>query len=227
MRFTSVLYLFVFVKRQPAFPLRSASRRVSSLSSFTSFTSLTSSNSLSSSCHRHVTKNPSPHPPQNQQLQTVTPATPLESAFPKTPGCLHQRFPSWNSPPRHTNLIRTFSFHALTWNPFCNPFVLIFIHVMGGYPLPNLPTFKRSNVFPSLSCPPTSHQSPTTLLSEPLPARRECIERTIGSGGPSRQTFLRPEFRCFRLRRRVRWASFFVVGSSSSRASRFFVPTNN
>src|SRR6266481_6560686 len=26
------------------------------------------------------------------------------------------------------------SFHALTWNPFCNPFVFIFIHVMGGTP---------------------------------------------------------------------------------------------
>src|SRR5229473_4083348 len=24
------------------------------------------------------------------------------------------------------------SFHALTWNPFCNPFVFIFMHVMGG-----------------------------------------------------------------------------------------------
>src|SRR6266851_6276502 len=162
MQFTSVLYLFVFVKRQPAFPLRSASRRVSSLPSFTSFASLTSSNSLSSSCHRHVTKNPSQQPLQNQQLQTVTPATPLESAFTKTAGYLYQRFPSWNSPPRHSNLIRALSFHALTWNPFCNPFVLIFIHVMGGVPPPqpaNLQTFQRSNVFPSLSCPPVSHQS--------------------------------------------------------------------
>ena len=152
-----MLYLFVFVKRQPAFPLRSASRRVSTLSSFTSFASLTSSNSLSSSCHRHVTKNPSQQPLQNQQLQTVTPATPLESAFTKTAGCLHQRFPFWNSPPRHTNLSRTFSFHALTWNPFCNPFVLIFIHVMGGYPLPNLQTFQR---VPEPFLP--SHQSPVT-----------------------------------------------------------------
>ncbi len=24
------------------------------------------------------------------------------------------------------------SFHALTWNPFCNPFVFIFMHVVGG-----------------------------------------------------------------------------------------------
>ncbi len=225
-----MVYLFVFVKRQPAFPLRSASRRVSSLPSFTSFASLTSSNSLSSSCHRHVTKNPSQQPLQNQQLQTVTPATPLESAFTKTAGCLHQRFPFWNSPPRHTNLSRALSFHALTWNPFCNPFVLIFIHVMGGYPLPNLPTFKPSNV-PTFQRVPEpflpSHQSPVTLLSEPLPVRKECIERTIGSAGPSRQTFLRPEFRCFRLRRRVRWVSSLGVGSSSSRASPFFVPTNN
>ena len=132
MQFTSVLYLFVFVKRQPAFPLRSASRRVSSLPSFTSFAFLTCSNSLSSSWHRHVTKNPSQQPLQNQQLQTVTPATPLESAFTKTAGCLHQRFPFWNSPPRHTNLSRALSFHALTWNPFCNPFVFKFMHVVGG-----------------------------------------------------------------------------------------------
>jgi hypothetical protein len=75
--------------------------------------------------------------------------------------------------------------------------------------------------------PVTNHQPPATLLSEPLPVRRECIGRTIGSGGPSRQTFLRPEFRCFRLRRRVRWVSSLGVGSSSSRASPFFVPTNN
>ena len=39
------------------------------------------------SCFRHVTKNPSPQPLQNQQLQTVTPATPLESAFTKTAEC--------------------------------------------------------------------------------------------------------------------------------------------
>src|SRR5260370_20695055 len=35
---------------------------------------------------RHVTKIPSPQPLQNQQLQTVTLATPLESAFTKTAG---------------------------------------------------------------------------------------------------------------------------------------------
>jgi len=26
------------------------------------------------------------------------------------------------------------SFHALTWNPFCNPFVFKFMHGMGGVP---------------------------------------------------------------------------------------------
>src|SRR5258708_26908729 len=39
-------------------------------------------------------------------------------------------------------------FHTLTWNPFCNPFVFKFMHVMGGTPSPtcqpsNLPTFQR------------------------------------------------------------------------------------
>jgi hypothetical protein len=28
------------------------------------------------------------------------------------------------------------SFHALTWSPFCNPFVFTFMHVMGGVPPP-------------------------------------------------------------------------------------------
>ena len=60
--------------------------------------------------------------------------------------------PFWNSPPRHTNLIRTFSFHALTWNPFCNPFVLIFIHVMGGMytplALPAIPSSLSPSPYP-------------------------------------------------------------------------------
>src|SRR5258708_33532440 len=43
---------------------------------------------------RHVTKNRYPQPLQNQQLQTVTPATPLESAFTKTAGCLRLFLPS-------------------------------------------------------------------------------------------------------------------------------------
>ena len=92
-----------------------------------------------------------------------------------------------------------------------------------------LPAFITSHQSPITShqSPVTNHESPVTLLSEPLPVRRECIERTIGTGGPSRQTILRPEFRCFRLHRRVRWVSFLGVGSSSNRASRFFVPTNN
>jgi hypothetical protein len=49
------------------------------------------------SCFRHVTKNPSPQPLQNQQLQTVTPATPLESAFTKTAGCHPLFLPSFRS----------------------------------------------------------------------------------------------------------------------------------
>src|SRR5260370_17482154 len=66
-----------------------------------------------------------------------------------------------------------------------------------------------------------------TRLSDSLPVRRECIERTIGTGGPLRQAIPRSRFRRFQLRGRVRWVSFLVVGSSSSRASPFFVPTNN
>src|SRR6266851_7694064 len=37
------------------------------------------------------------------------------------------------------------SFHALTWNPFCNPFVFKFMHGMGGVPprRSDLHTFRR------------------------------------------------------------------------------------
>jgi len=43
-----------------------------------------------------------------------------------------QEFPFWNSPLVITAAILVLSFHALTNCPFCKPFVLIFIHVMGG-----------------------------------------------------------------------------------------------
>src|SRR5713101_7663028 len=46
------------------------------------------------------------------------------------------------------------SFHALTWNPFCNPFVFIFVHVMGGYTL-----LGASTAYPLLPIPyPLSFQ---------------------------------------------------------------------
>ncbi len=46
-----------------------------------------------------------------------------------------QKFPFWNSPLVITAAILVLSFHPLTNCPFCKPFVLIFIHVMGGvYP---------------------------------------------------------------------------------------------
>jgi hypothetical protein len=43
-----------------------------------------------------------------------------------------QQFPFRNSPFVATVAILVLSFHALTNCPFCKPFVLIFIHVMGG-----------------------------------------------------------------------------------------------
>src|SRR5258707_11122140 len=66
-----------------------------------------------------------------------------------------------------------------------------------------------------------------TRLSDSLPVRRECIERTIGTGGPLPQTIPRSRFRRFQLRGRGRWVGFLVVGRSASRASPFFVPTKN
>ena len=48
-------------------------------------------------------------------------------------------------PPIHYPL----SSHALTWNPFCNPFVFKFMHGMGGvYPL-DVRTFTRFDAFPT------------------------------------------------------------------------------
>src|SRR5260370_18164679 len=44
------------------------------------------------------------------------------------------------------------SFHALTWNPFCKPFVFTFMHVMGGG-TPS-PSCQPSNVPPSFRAIP-------------------------------------------------------------------------
>jgi hypothetical protein len=62
--------------------------------------------------------------------------------------------------------------------------------------------------FPARGCrerfifmsPVTSHESPVSLLSKPLPVRRACIERTIGTGGRLHQNFFRPQLRRLRLR---------------------------
>ncbi len=46
-------------------------------------------------------------------------------------------FPLWNSPPAYppvSLLHYTSYFHTVTWNPFCKPFIFIFIRVMGGVP---------------------------------------------------------------------------------------------
>src|SRR5438552_19211783 len=43
------------------------------------------------------------------------------------------------------------SFHALTWNPFCNPFVFTFMRVMGGVPpLPERTLKPQSGQAPAL-----------------------------------------------------------------------------
>src|SRR6266852_1314171 len=45
--------------------------------------------------------------------------------------------PLWNSPPAYppvSLLHYTSYFHTVTWNPFCKPFIFIFIRVMGGVP---------------------------------------------------------------------------------------------
>src|SRR5260370_10977967 len=71
------------------------------------------------------------------------------SAKPLLPSSLAP-IPILELPPPSSKKKSSLSFHALTWNPFCNPFVFTFMHVMGGVPpLPKLPTFQRSNVFPS------------------------------------------------------------------------------
>src|SRR6267143_5074125 len=40
-----------------------------------------------------------------------------------------------------------FTFHALTWNPFCKPFAFRFMHGMGGYTPPCIPSFNRQTPF--------------------------------------------------------------------------------
>ena len=70
--------------------------------------------------------------------------------------------------------------------------------------------------------------APPRHLPNSLPVPKPCIGRTIGAGSSFRQSTRRSQFRRFRIcGRRARWVSFLVVGSSSGRASPFFVPTNN
>jgi hypothetical protein len=74
------------------------------------------------------------------------------------------------------------------------------------------------------------YHAPPRHLPNPLPVPKACIGRTIGAESSFRQAIPRSQFRRFRvrlLRGRVRWVSSLVAGSSSSRASPFFVPTNN
>src|SRR5882762_10191699 len=78
-----------------------------------------------------------------------------------------------------------FSFHSLHQEHFATPFFLPFAWD-GWY-------------VPSCWVSPRIHEQ-TTRLSEALPVRRKCIERTIGIGGPLRQTFLRPQLSRLRLR---------------------------
>jgi hypothetical protein len=66
----------------------------------------------------------------------VMPVSPLESGLTKTAGC-HPQFaaPSPSSGPSTTvtSPFLLLSFHTVANCPFCNSFVLIFLHVMGGW----------------------------------------------------------------------------------------------
>src|SRR6266478_1866248 len=60
----------------------------------------------------------------------------LAHSFHRDGGCT-PLFPLWNSPPAYppvSLLHYTSYFHTVTWNPFCKPFIFIFIRVMGGVP---------------------------------------------------------------------------------------------
>ncbi len=75
-----------------------------------------------------------------------------------------QQFPFRNSPFVATVAILVLSFHALTSCPFCKPFVLIFIHVMGGCtPLHGFALCYR-DPFVAIPCSP----SPIPCLFKPL-----------------------------------------------------------
>ena len=61
----------------------------------------------------------------------------LAHSFHRDGGCTPLLFPLWNSPPAYppvSLLHYTSYFHTVTWNPFCKPFIFIFIRVMGGVP---------------------------------------------------------------------------------------------
>src|SRR5216683_3221629 len=72
------------------------------------------------------------------------------------------------------------SFHALTWNPFCNPFVFIFMHVMGGYTL-----LGASTAYPLLPIPyPLSFQIRAHSLQKTPGGVGHCYSRALrGEGG--------------------------------------------
>jgi hypothetical protein len=75
-----------------------------------------------------------------------------------------QQFPFWNSPLVITAAILVLSFHALTNCPFCKPFVLIFIHVMGGVPLLHCFALRQCDPFVAILC----SGSPIPCLFKPL-----------------------------------------------------------
>jgi hypothetical protein len=68
--------------------------------------------------------------------------------------------------------------------------------------LPRLISFVCHSYANCRVCTRNSHSGThhSTRLSEPLPVRKACIERTIGTSGPLRQSFLRSQFPSFTLR---------------------------
>ena len=67
------------------------------------------------------------------------------------------------------------SFHALTWNPFCNPFVFKFMHVVGGTPLHQ----KKEQLMNTTTVSPTSIADP---VAGP-PKTEKSARAIIPSGG--------------------------------------------
>ncbi len=104
-----------------------------------------------------VTKNPSPQTLQNQQLQTVTPATPLESAFTKTAGS----HPSSQESFSFLAALFLFSFHSLHQERFATLFPskgsALFLKIagcMGFLPLLELTSGRASTFFSITSTMP-------------------------------------------------------------------------
>src|SRR5260370_33282121 len=88
---------------------------------------------------------------------------------PKHPRFFPAPIPILGLPPRRSQKNPTLSFHALTWNPFCIPFVSKFMHGMGVVPPPIKKATPHEHSNRYLHPHPRPHRSPAENPPFPLP----------------------------------------------------------